>query len=92
VSGHNPTQARKQETMSQWKNFKEFAARELVAETQKVLPGLGRRELWQAGLIGSAIGWLLMSFAESGSGTQIYGVGLFVAALLTSIVTFESDL
>ncbi len=78
--------------MSQWKNFKEFATRSLMAETQKVVPGLGRRDLWQTGIVGSGVGWSLMSFAEVGSGTQIYGVCLFVAALLTSIVTFESEL
>ena len=31
--------------MSKWKDFKEFVARELVTETQKVVPGLGRRDL-----------------------------------------------
>lgn len=77
--------------MIHWKILKENAAQALEDEVRKVAPGLSRFHIFVVAIVCSGVGVLLMNSPGLGVALRIYGGLMFVAGLLSSILTFEPE-
>ncbi len=77
--------------MIPWKILKKNTAHALQDEVCKVAPGLSRFHIFVVAIVCSGVGVLLMNVPGLEVALRIYGGVMFVAGLLSSIVTFEPE-